>query len=108
MLGDHSCGLEVGLSELWEETCKKQLVSEFPIRVVHLWGHFFKLQLFLEQRCGSVATQSEGSEFSPLLASLFLPLGADGDQREFDLETRVTTNGNLLIPEMFHSCTLNK
>jgi len=33
---------------------------------------------------------------------------ADGDQREFDLETRVTTNGNLIIPEMFHSCALNK
>jgi len=32
----------------------------------------------------------------------------DEDQREFDLETRVTTNGNLIIPEMFHSCALNK
>jgi len=35
-------------------------------------------------------------------------LAVDGDQREFDLETRVTTNGNLLIPEIFHSCALNK
>jgi len=34
--------------------------------------------------------------------------GSDGDQREFDLEIRVTTNGNLIIPEMFHSCALNK
>jgi len=33
---------------------------------------------------------------------------ADGDQREFDLETRVTTNGNIIISEMFHSCALNK
>jgi len=33
---------------------------------------------------------------------------ADGDQREFDLETRVITNGNIIIPEMFHSCALNK
>jgi len=33
---------------------------------------------------------------------------ADGDQREFDLETRMTTNGNIIIPEMFHSCVLNK
>jgi len=32
----------------------------------------------------------------------------DGDQREFDLETRVTTNRNLIIPEMFYSCALNK
>ena len=32
----------------------------------------------------------------------------DGDQREFDLETRVITNGNIIIPEMFHSCALNK
>jgi len=32
----------------------------------------------------------------------------DGDQREFDLETRVITNGNLIIPEMFHGCALNK
>ena len=31
----------------------------------------------------------------------------DGDQREFDLETKVITNGNIIIPEMFHSCTLN-
>jgi len=36
------------------------------------------------------------------------PAPADGDQREFDLETRVTANGNLIIPEMFHSCALNK
>jgi len=34
--------------------------------------------------------------------------GGDGDQREFDLEIRVTTNGNLIIPEMFHSYVLNK
>jgi len=33
---------------------------------------------------------------------------ADGDQREFDLETRVTTNRNRIISEMFHSCALNK
>ena len=32
----------------------------------------------------------------------------DGDQREFDLETRVITNRNIIIPEMFHSCALNK
>jgi len=37
-----------------------------------------------------------------------LALSGDGDQREFGLETRVTTNGNLIIPEMFHSCALNK
>jgi len=37
-----------------------------------------------------------------------IPCAADGDQREFDLETRVITNGNLIIPEMFHSCALNK
>jgi len=33
---------------------------------------------------------------------------ADGDQREFDLETRVITNENIIIPKMFYSCTLNK
>jgi len=33
---------------------------------------------------------------------------SDGDQREFDLETRVTTNENRTISEMFHSCALNK
>jgi len=43
MLGGRSCGLEVSLSELQEEVYKKQSVSEFPIRVVHSWGHFFKL-----------------------------------------------------------------
>ena len=37
---------------------------------------------------------------------LILPkcLYGDGDQREFDLGTRVTTNGNRIISEMFHSC----
>ena len=35
-------------------------------------------------------------------------LNGDGDQREFDLETRVTTNGNIIISEMLHSCALNK
>jgi len=34
--------------------------------------------------------------------------GSDGDQREFDLETRVTTNGNIIISKMLHSCALNK
>jgi len=32
----------------------------------------------------------------------------DRDQREFDLETRVITNRNIITPEMFHSCALNK
>ena len=31
-----------------------------------------------------------------------------GDQREFDLETRVTTSGNRIISEMFYGCALNK
>jgi len=35
-------------------------------------------------------------------------LRADEDQREFDLETRVITNKNIIISEMFHSCALNK
>jgi len=30
----------------------------------------------------------------------------DGDQREFDLKTRVITNKNIIIPEIFHSCAL--
>jgi len=34
--------------------------------------------------------------------------GSDGDQREFDLETRVITNRNIIISEMFHRCALNK
>jgi len=37
-----------------------------------------------------------------------LVLDGDGDQREFDLETRVTTSGNRIISKMFHSCALNK
>ena len=32
----------------------------------------------------------------------------DGDQREFDLKTRVITNENIIMPKMFHSCALNK
>jgi len=42
-LGGRSCGLEVGLSKLWEDMCKKQLVSKLPIRAVHLWRRVFKL-----------------------------------------------------------------
>jgi len=42
------------------------------------------------------------------LEPFLYPQNVDGDQREFDLETRVTTNRNLIIPEMFHSCALNK
>ena len=45
---------------------------------------------------------------SKLLLPVHLPGPGDGDQREFDLETRVTTNGNMIISEMFHSCALNK
>ena len=86
MLGGRSCGSEVGLSELWKEVCKKQLVSKFPIRVVCLRRHFFKLQLFLEQGCGSIVTRSEGLEFSSFLASLFLPLGVSPFTLEWTMD----------------------
>jgi len=33
-LGGRSHGLEVSLSELWENACKEQLVSKLPIRAV--------------------------------------------------------------------------
>jgi len=42
-LGGHSCGLEVGLSELQENACKEQLVSRLPIRAVHWQRCIFKL-----------------------------------------------------------------
>jgi len=32
----------------------------------------------------------------------------DEDQREFDLETRIIINENIIISKMFHSCALNK
>jgi len=32
----------------------------------------------------------------------------DGDQKEFDLKTRVITNESQIISEMFYSCALNK
>ena len=35
-------------------------------------------------------------------------LFVDGDQREFDLETRVITNEDIIISKIFHSCALNK
>ena len=31
--------------------------------------------------------------------------GVDGNQREFDLETRVITNGNIIIPDVLQLCT---
>ena len=43
ILGGHSCGSEVSLSELQENMYKEQLVSKLPIRVVCLWRRFFKL-----------------------------------------------------------------
>ena len=36
-----------------------------------------------------------------------LPI-ADGDQREIDHNTKVTTNKSKRISEMFHNCILNK
>ena len=51
---------------------------------------------------------AEGARHSKEMHAATTPLPADGDQREFDLETRVTTNGNRIISEMLHSCELNK
>jgi len=42
-LGDHSCGSEIGLSELRENAYKEQSVSRLPIRAVHWWRYVFKL-----------------------------------------------------------------
>ena len=42
-LGGHSCGSEVNLSKFWEDTCKKQLVSEPPVRAMRLRRRFFEL-----------------------------------------------------------------
>jgi len=72
---------------LWEETCKEQSVSELPTQVVHLQRLLLQ---FLEQRCGSITTRLKGSEFNPLLASLFLLQGtfsltAKGTTSHFDL-----------------------
>ena len=53
------------------------------------------------------SVQGSRSSTRAWIGTLHLPT-ADGDQREFDLETRVTTNGNIIISEMLHSCALNK
>jgi len=37
-----------------------------------------------------------------------LALALMGDLRELDLETSVKTNGKKQVPEMSHSCALNK
>ena len=42
-LGGRSCGLEVDLSKFWEDACKKQSVSEPPVRATHLRRRFFEL-----------------------------------------------------------------
>jgi len=56
MLGSGSRGLEVDLGKFQEEVCNEQLVSELPIWAGHLQRRFFKFQLFLKQRYGSVMT----------------------------------------------------
>jgi len=42
MLGGHSHGSEVGLSELWEEVRKEKSVSRLLIGGIWLWRRFFK------------------------------------------------------------------
>jgi len=42
-LGGRSYGLEVNLSKLWKDACKKQSVSEPLVRVASLQRHFFEL-----------------------------------------------------------------
>ena len=65
------------------------------IRDRHCWNVFYRdSRSFMDRRRGRNRARSSGN--------------SDGDQREFDLETRVTTNGNRIISEMFHSCALNK
>ena len=42
-LGGRSCGSEVNLSKFREDACKKQSVSEPPVRATRLWRRFFEL-----------------------------------------------------------------
>jgi len=59
--------------------------------------------------CKHNSWESASEVFAPeLTAEFHRKHPGDGDQREFDLETRVTTNGNRIISEMLHSCALNK
>ena len=75
-LGGCSYGSEVDLSKFQEDAYKEHSVSEPPVRATHLQRCFF----------GSVMTQLEGSEFSPLLVGLFLPLMGI---KRFDHRTKV-------------------
>jgi len=69
------------------------------------------MKLCWEATAGRSGVICEGSPYiyppSKVAASRSNGSG-DGDQREFDLETRVTTNGNRIISEILHSCVLNK
>jgi len=42
------------------------------------------------------------------LQYIYCSILTDGDQREFDHKTKVITNENRIISEMFHNCALNK
>ena len=42
-LGGRGCGSEVDLSKFREDACKKQLVSEPPVRATRLQRRFFEL-----------------------------------------------------------------
>ena len=69
-------------------------------------GWVLPIVLCNEVRCQQLFNIS--STFHSSSPSTTMGGGGDGDQREFDLETRVTTNGNRIISKMFHSCALNK
>ena len=58
-----------------------------------------------EEENGMEGMKEGSNSFSLVMYSVGT---SDGDQREFDLETRVITNENIIIPKMFHSCALNK
>jgi len=72
------------------------------------WDHAIKLIPGVEPKLSKVypLTPLEQAELDAFLEENLCT--SDGDQREFDLETRVTTNGNIIISEMLHSCALNK
>jgi len=83
--------------------------EDFDILPEHRkWDHAIELIPRAEPKSSKVYSLSplEQEELDTFLEENLYT--GDRDQREFDLETRVTTNGNIIISEMFYSCALNK
>ena len=59
-----------------------------------------------EDERGKEKSRGESNACSNVTKDTVRREASDEDQREFDLETRVITNENIIIPKIFYSCAL--